>query len=53
MKKSDDNPTVGILLTRGKNNLNADYKFMEEIPKYLSEAMPAIEEIEKRLRELD
>ena len=65
LKKPEDNPTVGILLTRGKSNLIAeftlnqtnapigvaDYKFMEEIPKYLSEAMPSIEEIEKRLKE--
>ena len=29
----------------------ADYKFMEEIPDYLSEVMPSIDELEKRLIE--
>jgi len=63
LKKEDDNPTIGILLTRGKSNLIvelalnqttapigvADYKFMQEIPEYLSEVMPSIEDIEKHL----
>lgn len=65
LKKEHDNPTIGILLTRGKNSLIAeyalknttapigvaDYKFMQEIPEYLSEVMPSIEDIEKRLNE--
>lgn len=63
LKKEADNPTIGILLTRGKSNLIAqlalaqtdapigiaDYKFLEEIPAYLSEVLPSIEEIEHRL----
>jgi len=65
LKKEYDNPTIGILLTRGKNSLIAeyalksasapigvaDYKFMQEIPEYLSEVMPSIEEIEQRLKQ--
>lgn len=64
LKKPEDNPTIGILLTRGKSSLIAelalgqtnapigvaDYKFMQEIPEYLSEVMPSIEDIEKRLK---
>jgi len=64
LKKETDNPTIGILLTRGKNKLVAeyalkqtdapigvaDYKFMQEIPEYLSEVMPSIEDIEARLK---
>ena len=63
LKKETDNPTIGILLTRGKDNLVAevalaqtdapigvaDYKYMNEIPEYLSKVMPSIEEIEQRL----
>ena len=64
LKKEHDNPTIGILLTRGKSNfiaelaLNqttapigvADYKFMQEMPAYLSEVIPSIEEIEQRIK---
>ena len=67
LKKETDNPTIGILLTRGKNNLIAeyalkqtdapigvaDYKFMQEIPKYLSDVMPSIEDIEKRINNIE
>ncbi|MCL1989616.1 MAG: DUF1016 domain-containing protein [Defluviitaleaceae bacterium] len=63
LKKETDNPTIGILLTRGKDSLVAefalkqtgapigvaDYKFMNEIPEYLGEILPSIEEIEKHL----
>ncbi|MCL1990878.1 MAG: PDDEXK nuclease domain-containing protein [Defluviitaleaceae bacterium] len=63
LKKETDNPTIGILLTRGKDNLVAevalsqtdapigvaDYKYLQEIPEYLSKIMPSIEEIERRL----
>ena len=65
LKKETDNPTIGILLTRGKNKLVAeyalkqtdapigvaDYKFMQEIPEYLSEVMPSIDAIEERLKD--
>lgn len=63
LKRETDNPTIGILLTRGKDNLVAevalsqtdapigvaDYKYLQEIPEYLSEVMPSIEDIEQRL----
>ena len=63
LKKETDNPTIGILLTRGKDNLVAevalsqtdapigvaDYIYMNEIPEYLSKVMPSMEEIERRL----
>jgi len=29
----------------------ADYKFMQEIPEYLSGVMPSIEDIEKRIKD--
>ena len=65
LRKANDNPTIGILLTRGKNNLIAefalketdapigvaDYKFMQEIPDYLREVMPSIADIEKRIKD--
>ena len=65
LKKETDNPTIGILLTRGKDSLVAefalkqtdapigvaDYKFINEIPDFLNEVMPSLEDIEKRLVE--
>ena len=63
LKKETDNSTIGILLTRGKDHLVAeialaqtdapigvaDYKYMNEIPEYLSKIMPSIKEIEQHL----
>lgn len=59
------NPTIGILLCRGKDNESvklslkainvpvgvAEYKFMNEVPDYLENIIPSIESLEARLDE--
>lgn len=59
------NPTIGILLCRGKDNESArlslkainapvgvaEYKFMNEIPDYLENVIPSIESLEARLND--
>ena len=61
------NPTIGILLCRGKDNESArlslkainapvgiaEYKFMNEIPDYLENVIPSIESLETRLKDLE
>ena len=65
--RKDYNPTIGILLCRGKDkesvklsleSINvpvgvAEYKFMNEIPKYLENVIPSIESLESRLNDLE
>lgn len=65
MRHRDDAPTIGLLLTRGKNRLVVEYalrniaspmgvagwtaKQLEELPKKLRAALPSGEQLEERL----
>ena len=65
IKDKNDNPTFGILLCKHKNKLTAElslkdinkpigiseYKILSEIPEFLENTLPSIEDIEKRLAE--
>lgn len=66
LKQTDDKPTIGILLCRDKNNLEAEFalrdinkpigvsefSFTEIIPEELKSSLPTIEELEKELESL-
>lgn len=63
IKNEDDNPTFGILLCKDKKKVTAElslrdinkpigvseYKILSEIPEFLENTLPSIEDIEKRL----
>ena len=63
LKKDDDQPTIGIILCRDKNNIEAEFalrginkpmgisefKLIETLPEELKSSLPTIEEIEKEL----
>lgn len=63
VKNENDNPSFGILLCKNKKGVTAElslrdinkpigvseYKILSEIPKYLEDTLPSIDEIEKRL----
>ena len=63
LRKDGDNPTIGILLCKEKDKLTAEYalkdinkpigvseyKILSEIPYYLENTLPSMEDIEKRL----
>ena len=65
IKSENDNPTFGILLCKYKNKVTAElslkdinkpigiseYKILSEIPEFLENTLPSIEDIEKRLVE--
>lgn len=65
IKDETDNPTFGILLCKDKKKVTAElalkdinkpigvseYKILSEIPEFLENALPSIEDIEKRLEE--
>ncbi len=65
IKDENDNPTFGILLCKDKKRVTAElalkdinkpigvseYKILSEIPDYLENTLPSIEDIEKRLAE--
>ena len=65
IKDEKDNPTFGILLCKDKKRVTAElslkdinkpigvseYKILSEIPGFLENTLPSIEEIEKRLEE--
>ena len=67
VKQEDDNPTIGILLCKDKNNLEAEFalrdinkpigiselKLIENLPDDLKSSLPTIEEIEQELKRLD
>lgn len=67
VKQEDDNPTIGILLCKDKNNLEAEFalrdinkpigiselKLTENLPDNLKSSLPTIEEIEQELKRLD
>jgi predicted nuclease of restriction endonuclease-like (RecB) superfamily len=66
LKRSDDQPTIGLLLCRDKNNIEvefalrdmnkpmgvSEYTLVEALPDNLKGAMPTIEEIENDLQQL-
>ena len=66
LKRSDDNPTIGLLLCRDKNNIEvefalrdmnkpmgvSEYTLVETLPDNLRGAMPTVEEIESDLQQL-
>ena len=63
LKKDRDNPSIGLLLCKSKNNLVAEYSLKDiakpigvseyrittDLPKELEQQLPSIEEISKRL----
>ena len=61
IKAESDNPTFGILLCKDKKKVTAElalkdigvseYKILSEIPEFLENTLPSIEDIEKRLAE--
>lgn len=68
LKRKEDNPTIGLLLVKTKNNLIAEYslqdikkpmgiagyttKLIESLPKELKSNLPTMEEIEAELERL-
>lgn len=64
LRKEADNPTIGILLCKGKNKLVAEYalsdihkpmgiaeyKLTKSLPKNLKSSLPSIEDIEAELK---
>lgn len=66
LKRSDDQPTIGLLLCRDKNNIEvefalrdmnkpmgvSEYTLVETLPDNLKGALPTVEEIEQDLQKL-
>ena len=66
LKRSDDQPTIGLLLCRDKNNIEvefslrdmnkpmgvSEYTLVEALPDNLKGALPTVEEIESDLQQL-
>ncbi len=64
LKKDTDNPTIGLLLCKNKNNLVAEYslkdmskpmgiseyKLSSVLPDAFSEQLPSVEDIQKRIK---
>ena len=64
LKKDTDNPTIGLLLCKNKNNLVAEYslkdmskpmgiseyKLSSVLPDLLSKQLPSVEDIQKRIK---
>ncbi len=67
LKKSDDNPTIGLLLCKSKNNLEVEFALRgmskpigvsefiltQNLPENLKSKLPTIEEIEKELEKYE
>jgi len=67
MKRPGENPTIGILMCRGKDNLEVEYalqdihkpigvsefKLNKLLPDNLKSSLPSIEELEEELKKLD
>jgi hypothetical protein len=63
LKTAADNPSIGILLCKTKNNLIAEYslkdmtkpigvseyKILDKVPKQFKKALPSLEDIKKRI----
>jgi hypothetical protein len=66
LKRDDDQPTIGLLLCRDKNNIEvefalrdlnkpmgvSEYNLVETLPDNLKGSLPTVEEIEQDLRQL-
>ena len=64
LKKDGDNPTIGLLLCKSKNNLVAEYSLKDmskpigvseyqitgNLPEGLAEQLPSVEDIQKRIK---
>ena len=64
LRKEGDNPSIGLLLCKEKNNIIAEYalqeinrpirvseyKLVETLPSELENALPSVEDIEKRIK---
>lgn len=64
LKKDEDNPSIGLLLCKSKNNLVAEYalkdiskpmgvseyRITSHLPEELKEQLPSIEDLQKRIR---
>ena len=64
MKRGDDNPTIGLLLCKNKNNLVAEYSLRDmskpmgiseyrvggELPDEFKDQLPSIEDIQSRIK---
>ncbi len=67
LKKEDDNPSIGLLLCKGKNKLVveyalkdmskpigvSEYKITVDLPKELDKQLPSAEDIQKRIKKLE
>ncbi|WP_257667276.1 PDDEXK nuclease domain-containing protein [Parapedobacter tibetensis] len=67
VKLPDDNPTIGILLCRDKNNIEAEFalrdinkpmgvsefQLAEVLPDNLKSSLPSVEELEEQLKKMD
>lgn len=67
LKKENDNPTIGIILCRDKNNIEvefalrdinkpmgvSEFELTEILPEELKSSLPSIEELEKEILELE
>lgn len=65
LKKDGDNPSIGLLLCKNKNNLVAEYslkdmskpigiseyKITSNLPKELEKQLPSVEDIQKRIKQ--
>ena len=65
LKKEGDNPTIGLLLCKSKNNIVAEYSLKDmskpigvseyqitgKLPEGLAEQLPSVEDIRKRIKE--
>ena len=63
LKKEKDNPTIGLLLCKSKNNLVAEYalkdmtkpmgvsayKITDRLPEELENQLPSVEDLQKRI----
>lgn len=64
LKKDEDNPSIGLLLCKSKNNLVAEYalkdiskpmgvseyRITSDLPENLSKQLPSVEDIQKRIK---
>ena len=67
LKQADDKPSIGILLCRDKNNIQAEFalrdmgkpvgvsefSFTEILPEELKSSLPTIEELEMEFKNLE
>ena len=65
LKKDTDNPSIGLLLCKNKNNLVAEYalkdmskpmgisqyEITKRLPKEYEDQLPSVEDLQKRIKE--